>query len=89
MVIAVAMVGVTPGCERSVYYSLKNKDGILDIFHIFGEYDFFMILQADGLIELSQMIDNVHAMHGIAGVRTILVGWDSGLQNPRANEAST
>ena len=89
MVIAVAMVGVTPGCERSAYYSLKNKDEVMDIYHVFGEYDFFMILQADGLIKLNEIIDNVHSMHGIAAVRTILVGWDSGLQSPRAIQAST
>ncbi len=89
MVIAVAMVGVTPGCERSIYYSLKNNAGVLDIYHIFGEYDFFMILQADGLSGLNQIIDDVQAMHGIAAVRTILIGWDSGLQSSKAILAST
>lgn len=88
MVIAVAMVGVAPGSERSAYFNLKNKDGVMDIYHIFGEYDFFMILQADGLIKLNQSVDNVQAMNDIAAVRTILVGWDSGLQYPRAVQAS-
>jgi hypothetical protein len=89
MVIAIAIVGVIPGCERSIYYNLKNNDGVLDIYHIFGEYDFFMILQADGLNELNQLIDSVLGMYGITVVRTILIGWDSGIQSPRPTQAST
>jgi uncharacterized protein with GYD domain len=89
MVTAVAIVGVTPGRERSIYYNLKNNDGVLDIYHIFGEYDFLMILQADGLQELNQLVDSILGMRGITVIRTILIGWDSGMQSHRPIHAST
>jgi len=44
MVIGITMVKVMPGQERLVYCSLKGKDGIQDVYHIFGEYDFFVVL---------------------------------------------
>jgi hypothetical protein len=34
MVIGITMVKVMPGQERLVYFSLKGKDGILDVYHI-------------------------------------------------------
>jgi len=43
MVIGVAMIKVVPGRERSVYYDIKGIVGVLDVYHIFGEFDFFMI----------------------------------------------
>jgi DNA-binding Lrp family transcriptional regulator len=88
MVIAVAIVGVTPGCERSIYCRLKGEEGVLDIYHIFGDYDFFMILHADDLNRLNQLINTVLGMHGITAVRTILIGWDIGMQGARPITAS-
>lgn len=39
---------VVPGRERSVFYAIKSIGGVLDVYHIFGEFDFLMILQAIG-----------------------------------------
>jgi len=87
MVIGITMVRVVPGQERSVYCSLKGKDGILDVYHIFGDYDFFVVIQADSLLELHELIENVQRMHDVILARTILVGWDSGLQEHLAVKA--
>ena len=56
MVIGITMVKVMPGQERLVYFSLKGKDGILDVYHIFGEYDFFVVLQAESLVKLKEVV---------------------------------
>ncbi len=88
MVICVTMVRVVPGYERSVYYSLKNKDGILDVYHIFGKYDFFVIMQSDGLEKLNQLINNMQEIHSITVARTILIGWDHDLQSPKPVQAT-
>lgn len=80
MVIGVTMVKVIPGQERSVYCALKRRDGIMDVYHVFGEYDFFVVLQAGGLGELDEIMEDIKEAHDVILARTILVGWDSGLQ---------
>lgn len=59
MVIGIAVVKVVSGQERSVYCSLKRYDGILDLYHVFGEYDLFMIMQADSLAGLNSLIHGI------------------------------
>jgi DNA-binding Lrp family transcriptional regulator len=80
MVIGVAMIKVTPGRERSVYYAIKGIEGVLDIYHIFGEFDFLMILQAEGLKKLNQMVEEIQEISDVTAARTILIGLDSGRQ---------
>ena len=59
MVIGITMVKVMPGQERLVYCSFNGKDGILDVYHIFGEYDFFLVLQADSLVKLKELMEDI------------------------------
>lgn len=80
MVIGVAMIKVVPGRERSVYYIIKGILGVLDVYHIFGEYDFFIILQAEGLKKLNQQVEEIQEISDVVAARTILIGLDSGLQ---------
>jgi hypothetical protein len=80
MVIGITMVKVMPGEERTVYCSLKGKDGILDVYHIFGEYDFFVVLQAESLVKLKQLMENIQETHDVILARTILIGSNNGYQ---------
>ena len=80
MVIGITMVKVLPGQERSVYCSLNGKDGILDVYHIFGEYDFFVVLQAECLIKLKELMEDIQYTHNVVLARTILVVSNSGCQ---------
>jgi hypothetical protein len=80
MVIGVAMIKVMPDRERSVYYAVKGIVGVLDVYHIFGEFDFFIILQADGLRKLNQLVGEIQEISDVTSARTILIGLDSGLQ---------
>jgi len=80
MVIGITMVKVMPGEERTVYCSLKGKDGILDVYHIFGEYDFFVVLQAERLVKLKELIEDIQETHNVILARTILVGLNNGYQ---------
>jgi hypothetical protein len=74
------MLKVVPGQEKSTYLTLKSNEGVLDIYHIFGEYDFFLILRADGLAKLNQLIENLQEIHNVMVARTILVSWDKNMQ---------
>ena len=80
MVIGITMVKVMPGQERLVYCSLKGKDGILDVYHIFGEYDFFVVLQAESLVKLKELIEDIQETHNVILARTILVGLNDSYQ---------
>ena len=80
MVIGITMLKVMPGQERLVYCSLKGKDGILDVYHIFGEYDFFVVLQAECLVKLKELIEDIQETHNVILARTILVVSNNGCQ---------
>ena len=79
MVIGVAMIKVMPGRERSVYHAIKGIEGVLDVYHIFGEFDFFIILQAEGLKRLNLLVGEIQDINDVIAARTILIGLDSGL----------
>lgn len=80
MVIGVAMIKVVPDRERSVYHAIKDIEGVLDVYHIFGEFDFFIILQAEGLKRLNLLVGEIQEISDVIAARTILIGLDSGLQ---------
>lgn len=80
MVIGITMVKVVPGQERSVYCSLKGKDGVLDVYHIFGEYDFFVVLQEESLVRLKELMEDIQETHNVILARTILVVSNNGCQ---------
>ena len=80
MVIGITMIKVMPGEERTVYCSLKGKDGILDVYHIFGEYDFFVVLQAECIVKLKELMEDIQETHNVILARTILVGLNNGYQ---------
>ena len=70
MVKSIAMVKVLPGQERSTYCSFRRKEGILDIYHVFGEYDFFLIMQAESLAKLNGLMEAIQEDRRIAAART-------------------
>lgn len=80
MVIGITMLKVLPGQEKRIYIALKSKEGVLDIYPIFGEYDFFLILRAEGLDKLNQIIENLRKIHDVMVSRTILISWDKNMQ---------
>jgi DNA-binding Lrp family transcriptional regulator len=76
----VIMIKVVPGQERFVYSSLKIRDEILDVYNVFGEYDFIIMLETESICELNQFMERMQEMKGIIAIKTILIKWDSGLQ---------
>jgi DNA-binding Lrp family transcriptional regulator len=71
MVMGIAMVKVAPGQQRSIYCSLKSKEGILDIYLVSGEYDFFMIVQAESFAELNRLMKDIQESHHAIKARLI------------------
>jgi DNA-binding Lrp family transcriptional regulator len=86
VVMGVIMIKVVPGQERFVYRSLKIRDEILDVYNVFGEYDFILMLETESICELNQFMERMQEMKGIIAIKTILIKWDSGLQEHKPIE---
>ncbi len=72
MVIGVTFVRVMPGHEKIVYNELIVIEGIQDVYHIFGEFDFIVISKVDGLSTLNKIVDTIRESKNIIATNTIL-----------------
>ncbi len=72
MVVGVTMVNVVPGQERYVYRTLLELDGIREVYHVFGEYDFVVIIEVEGLTALNSSVDNIRDIKGVTTTHTIV-----------------
>ncbi|HII06253.1 MAG TPA: Lrp/AsnC family transcriptional regulator [Methanotrichaceae archaeon] len=72
MVIGVTMVKVVPGQERTVYNALKEIEGIKDVYHVFGEYDFVVVLEVEGLSVLNRLVDTIREIHNVTATQTVV-----------------
>jgi DNA-binding Lrp family transcriptional regulator len=72
MVIGVTMVNVSPGSEKKVYNEVKQMKNIRDIYHVFGEFDFVIIIQADSLSDLNRTVDEIRSLSGITKTQTVV-----------------
>jgi len=66
------MVKVVPGQERSVYNALREIDGIKDVYHVFGEYDFVVVLEVEGLSVLNRLVDTIREIHNVTATQTVV-----------------
>ena len=66
------MVKVVPGEEKFVYNQLNDIDGIKDIFHVFGEYDFVVIMEVEGLSTLNKLVDSIRDIKAVTSTQTIV-----------------
>ena len=46
MVIGITMIKTMPGYEKLIYESLRETEGFKKIYHLFGEFDFLVVLEA-------------------------------------------
>jgi DNA-binding Lrp family transcriptional regulator len=72
MVLGVTLIKVVPGHERSVSDALKDIAGFRELHHIFGEYDFLVIVEVESLPLLSKTVDKVRDVEGVTTTHTIV-----------------
>ena len=72
MVIGVTMVNVLPGAERASYEEMKRREGIKDIYHVFGEYDFVVIIEVRDLTTLNSIVDRIRESEDVTATQTIV-----------------
>ena len=72
MVIGITMINVLPGYEKAAYRELKNIEGIKDVYHVFGEYDFVIIIDVEDMNILSEVVDRIRESETVTATRTIV-----------------
>ncbi|AKB28509.1 Transcriptional regulator, AsnC family [Methanosarcina siciliae T4/M] len=72
MVIGVTMINVLPGYEKAAYRELKNIEGIKDVYHVFGEYDFVIIIDVEDLSILNAVVDRIRESETVTATQTII-----------------
>jgi DNA-binding Lrp family transcriptional regulator len=61
---------VMPGQESPVYRSINRKEELLVLYHVFGDYDFFLIMPAESLAKLNRLMEIIQDDPRIAAART-------------------
>jgi len=72
MVIGVIMVNVVPGQEKAAYNQLMNVNGIKEIYHVCGEYDFIVISEVEGLSTLNKLVDTIRESENVTATQTVV-----------------
>ncbi|ALK06690.1 MAG: Lrp/AsnC ligand binding domain-containing protein [Methanosarcina thermophila] len=72
MVIGVTMINVLPGYEKAAYRELKNIEGIKDVYHVFGEFDFVVIIDVEDLYTLNDVVDIIRQQETVKTTKTII-----------------
>jgi len=79
VVVGVTLVNVEPGKEKDVFNALNDLEGIREVLHVFGEYDFISIVDVEGLSKLNSVVDEAREVDGVMSTQTII-----GAEMPRS-----
>ncbi len=72
MVIGFTMINVVPGAEYTVWQGLVKISGITKVVHVFGEFDYIVIIDVDELPDLNRTVDEIKLIHGVTSTHTIV-----------------
>ena len=72
VVVGATMVNVVPGEERYVYRTLVELSGVKEVLHVFGKYDFLVIIEVERLAPLSPTVDAIRGIRGVTATHTIV-----------------
>jgi DNA-binding Lrp family transcriptional regulator len=66
------MINVLPGYEKAAYRELRNIEGIKDVYHVFGQYDFVVIIDVEDLSILNAVVDRIRESETVTATQTIV-----------------
>lgn len=72
MVAAVCMINVELGKEVKVRRDLSMFEGVKELLHLFGEYDFLVIIKANDLRQVNYVVDKIREIDGVSATKTII-----------------
>lgn len=70
------MIKVTPGYEKSVYRDLQRRRGVRDVYRLFGEFDFFLIMQAERKSMLNNLLNEIKEEERVVETGPVLLTVD-------------
>lgn len=73
MVIGFAMLKTVHGHENEAYLDLGKISGVKEAYHILGEYQIFVILQAEDAAALFSAIDRVKSIPDATDICNVLI----------------
>lgn len=66
------MINVMPGSEKTTYVEIKKMKNVRDIYHVFGEFDFVVIIEAGSLSELNKTVDEIRSIESVIKTQTVV-----------------
>ena len=72
------MIKVRPGHERLAFADLRKRPEVRDVYRLFGEYSFFLVMQAEEKDDLRRMLGDIKSRESVIKTGPILVtkdGW--------------
>ena len=66
------MINVDPGAEKSVYDALAQIKGIREVVPVYGENDFIVIADVEGIGELNKIVLKIREIQRVTSTDTIL-----------------
>ncbi len=88
MLFGMTMIKVSGGQERSVYDHLQKRPEVRDVYRLFGEYSFFLVMQAEERNVISRMLSELKAKENVIKTGPVLLtAEDGGLENCRKDFA--
>jgi DNA-binding Lrp family transcriptional regulator len=78
---ALTMIKVQSGHEESAYDDLRARTGIRDVYRLFGEYNFFLVLYAEGMADLNRILQEVKEEEKVIDSGPLLLTTENDLAN--------
>lgn len=79
MVIGMTMIKVKPSQDGIAYQTIQSIKGVKEIYRIFGEYSFFLIMNAYVKKDLDKIVDEIRMTGDVVEIRPVLFTADSDL----------
>jgi DNA-binding Lrp family transcriptional regulator len=73
MVLAISLVKAVPDEEKMVYRALREMEGIKKLYHVFGNHDFFLILEAESMDGLNNLLNKIIEITSVGAIKSMLV----------------
>ncbi|HUM80810.1 MAG TPA: Lrp/AsnC family transcriptional regulator [Methanothrix sp.] len=71
------MIKVDAGQEKAAFASLQKRPGMRDVYPLFGEYSFFLVMQAEKKDDLGRMVAEIKASRSVIKTGPVLVTAES------------
>lgn len=79
MVFGMTMIKVKPSQDSIAYQTIQSIKGVKEIYRIFGEYSFFLIMDAYRQRDLDKIVNEIRMTGDVVEIRPVLVTADSDL----------